>query len=94
MNKNIWSCNMKSLTNRKQRVVMFASDFSKYGKVQAMKSTLEFLARDAGHIFVFVNDPQRGDVPKTKFGDTTVTGLLSPNEINSELSKMEDVHAS
>ncbi len=84
---------MTNLKNRRQRVVMFASDFSKYGKVQAMKSTLEFLAKDAGHIFVFVNDPTRGDVPKTKFGETTVTGLMSPNEINAELAKLEDVHA-
>lgn len=72
---------------------MFASNFSKYGKVQAMKSTLEFLARDAGHIFAFINDPMRVDVPKVKFGDTTVTGLLSPNEINAELAKLEDIHA-
>lgn len=81
------------MKNKKIKVVMFASNFSKYGKVQAMKSTLEFLARDAGHIFAFINDPMRGDVPKVKFGDTTVTGLLSPNEINAELAKLEDIHA-
>lgn len=81
------------MKNKQQKVIMYASNFSGYGKVQAMKSTLEFLARDAGHIFAFYNDPMRMDNPKVKFGDTTVTGLLSPNEINEQLAKMEDVHA-
>lgn len=82
-----------NLKNKKQRVVMFASDFSGYGKVQAMKSTLEFLAKDAGHVFIFVNDPMRGDIPKVNFGGTTVTGVLSPNEINKHLEELEDIHA-
>ncbi len=81
------------MKKNKIKVIMFASNFSKYGKIQAMKSTLEFLAKDAGHIFAFINDPQRGDVPKVKFGNTTVTGLLSPNQINDELAKLENIHA-
>lgn len=81
------------MKKQKIKVVMFASNFSKYGKVQAMKSTLEFLAKDAGHIFAFINDPQRGDNPKVKFGNTTVTGLLSPSQINEQLAELVDIHA-
>lgn len=83
--------------SKRNKVIMFASDFSKYGKVQAMKSTLEFLTTDAGHIFVFVNDPMRGDVPKVKIEseklNTTVTGILLPKEINELLEQLEDKHA-
>lgn len=81
------------MKNKKTKVVMFASNFSKYGKVQAMKSTLEFLTRDSGHIFAFVNDPARGNIPKVKFGATTVTGLLNPKQINERLAKFENIHA-
>lgn len=81
------------MKKQKTKVIMFASNFSKYGKVQAMKSTLEFLTKDAGCIFAFINDPLRGDVPKVKFGSNTVSGILSPKEINAELAKLEDIHA-
>lgn len=82
------------MKNNAKKVIMFASNFSGYGKVQAMKSTLEFLTKDAGHVFAFVNDPMRGDTPKVKFDNvTTVTGLMSPNEMNAELAKLEDIHA-
>ena len=82
------------MKNTTKKVIMYASNFSKYGKVQAMKSTLEFLAKDAGHRFVFINDPARGDFPKVNFdGGTVRLGVMQAKEINFHLAQLEDIHA-
>lgn len=69
------------------KIVMFASNFSGYGQVQAIKSTLETLAKDAGHRFVFVNDPERGSFAKIKMDSRTlVTDKFSPKQLNDFIS--------
>ncbi len=73
---------------------MYASNFSKYGQIQAIKSTLEFLARDAGFVFAFVNDVERGNVAKVKFGKKQVMlSKFEPKKLNELVDSMKDIHA-
>ncbi|AUR99144.1 hypothetical protein NVP1262O_58 [Vibrio phage 1.262.O._10N.286.51.A9] len=75
------------MTNKNQKtVVMFGSDFSVYGKLQATKSTLQYLATSLGMRFIFVNDVARGDNYKIKVGNKTLVGnTFSPSELNKLL---------
>lgn len=77
-----------------QKVIMYASNFSGYGQIQAIKSTLSHLSRDAGFIFAFVNDPERGNVAKVKFGNKQVMLKdFKPKQLNEFLDDMQDIHA-
>lgn len=77
-----------------KKIIMYASNFSDYGKIQATKSTLQHLAREAGVIFAFVNDPERGDTAKIKFGKKQVfIKDFSPKQLNEHLDAMQDIHA-
>lgn len=80
---------------KQPKVIMYASNFSKYGEIQAMRSTLEFLAADAGFNFFFVNDPQRERSVKVNYGGQIVyTGAAqSPAAMNACLEKLVDQHA-
>lgn len=74
-----------------KKVIMYASNFSQYGQIQAMKSTLEYLAKAEGHRFVFVNDPERVNNIKVKWGDTLVsqTPPMQAKALNEHLAAME-----
>ncbi len=70
-------------------IVMFASNFSAYGNIQAMKSSLEYLAKEAGIKFVFVNDPERVNNIKVKWGGRiTHTQAMQPKELNQNIEAM------
>ncbi|QQM14222.1 hypothetical protein [Vibrio phage VpJYP1] len=77
-----------------KKVIMYSSNFSRYGKLQAVKSTLAHLSREAGFIFAFVNDPERGNTAKIKFGKKQVfVRDFNPAQLNKYLAEMQDIHA-